>query len=87
MRPSATKNAPHSRLLRDALARCPSRRYPTTWLDQAQLSDDAERLTVQRDAAVVTADATTWLPQLEVTREALRYRTADPITIQAAAWL
>lgn len=50
--------------LRDALARCPSRRYPTTWLDRRELSEPASRLAQQRDATIVTAPADEWLTQL-----------------------
>lgn len=70
--------------LRDALARCESRRYPTTWLDVRELSEAAHQLARQRDAAIVTAPADDWLTQLRDACVVLSARTADPITVVAA---
>lgn len=70
--------------LRAALARCSSRRYPTTWLGRGALSDEASRLVTQRDATVVADTADEWLARLEEACRAVRERTRDPLTTVAS---
>lgn len=70
--------------LLQALTRCRSRRYPTTWLDVQELSEPASRLAKQRDATVVAASADGWLMRLRDACLALAHRTLDPVTSAAA---
>jgi hypothetical protein len=71
--------------LASALTRCPSRRYPSFWLDRAELSDDAQRLAAARDALTVVAGADTWLGTVFNACTALADRTSDPVTVVSAA--
>lgn len=57
--------------LRDALARCPTRRFATYWSDPFPLSEKAEDLRVQRAGIYVRTDADTFFGKLADTTEAL----------------
>jgi SIR2-like domain len=70
--------------LRAALARAPSRRYPTTWLDRKSLSDVASRLATSRDATVVVETAEEWLPLVVDACNAIRARRKEPLSTIAA---
>lgn len=70
--------------LREALAGCSSRRYPTTWVDLAALSETARRLAVSRDATIVQANADDWLARVAQACESLADSQAPhPLTILA----
>lgn len=70
--------------LRAAVARCGSRRYPTTWLDFGDLKDKARRLAEQRDATVVRDSADAWFTRLSEACDAVRARSSDPLTTAGA---
>lgn len=57
--------------LRDALARCPTRRFATYWSDPFPLSEKAEDLRIQRSGVYVHADADTFFGKLADTCDAL----------------
>ncbi len=51
--------------LREAILRCPSRRFTTYWLKKGDLTDDAKRLVEHRKAQVIEInDADTFFPNL-----------------------
>lgn len=60
--------------LRNAITRCPTRRYTTYWLaHQGQLNEEARDLIKQRRAEIINTDsANTFFKQLEEKVEALR---------------
>lgn len=70
--------------LRAAISRCSSRRYPTTWLSRSSLSDEAQRLAIQRDATVVEETADVWLRRLVEGCSAIRERNKEPLATVAS---
>jgi hypothetical protein len=65
-------SAEWDKALRDAIIRCPSRRYSTYWLARGAPTDEAQRLVQHRRAITVPiTDAETFLPQLADKVEAL----------------
>lgn len=78
-------SATYDGALREALARCPTRRFGTYWADPYTLSDIAEDLRVKRSAAYVQADADTFFGQLADTADALGdIEHEHPATVAAA---